>query len=69
MQAWPLYCANIYNVDLILIDYLSIILTATLASVGTAGVPGWNNVRYGTNKVGLPLEVPLSLGLIDYLIC
>ena len=35
-----IFIANIYNIDLLLSDYLSIILTATLASVGTAGVPG-----------------------------
>ena len=48
----------IYNVDLILIDYLSIILTATLASVGTAGVPGVGIIMLGMvlNQVGLPLE-------------
>ena len=33
-----IFIANIYNIDLLLSDYLSIILTATLASVGTAGV-------------------------------
>ena len=67
-----IFIANIYNVDLIFIDYLSIILTATLASVGTAGVPGVGIIMLGMvlTQVGLPLEEsPLSLELIDYLIC
>ena len=53
-----IFIANIYNVDLILIDYLSIILTATLASVGTAGVPGVGIIMLGMvlTQVGLPLE-------------
>ena len=53
-----IFIANIYNVDLIFIDYLSIILTATLASVGTAGVPGVGIIMLGMvlTQVGLPLE-------------
>ena len=34
------FIANAYNIDLSTLDYLMVILTATLASVGTAGVPG-----------------------------
>ena len=53
-----IFIANIYNIDLLLSDYLSIILTATLASVGTAGVPGVGIIMLGMvlNQVGLPLE-------------
>ena len=53
-----IFIANIYNSDLLLSDYLSIILTATLASVGTAGVPGVGIIMLGMvlNQVGLPLE-------------
>ena len=53
-----IFIANIYNIDLLLSDYLSIILTATLASVGTAGVPGVGIIMLWMvlNQVGLPLE-------------
>ena len=53
-----IFIANIYNIELLLSDYLSIILTATLASVGTAGVPGVGIIMLGMvlNQVGLPLE-------------
>ena len=53
-----IFIANIYNVDLFLADYLSIILTATLASIGTAGVPGVgiNMLGMVLTQVGLPLE-------------
>ena len=61
-----IFIANIYNVDLLLIDYLSIILTATLASVGTAGVPGVGIIMLGMvlTQVGLPLEgVAIVIGV------
>lgn len=61
-----IFIANIYNVDLIFIDYLSIILTATLASVGTAGVPGVGIIMLGMvlTQVGLPLEgVAIVIGV------
>lgn len=35
-----LFIAQLYGVDLTLMDQLTIVLTATLASIGTAGVPG-----------------------------
>ena len=52
-----IFIANIYNIDL-LSDYLSIIITATLASVGTAGVQIVGIIMLGMvlNQVGLPLE-------------
>ena len=34
------FLANTYGIDLNFADYLSVILVATLASIGTAGVPG-----------------------------
>uniref|UniRef100_UPI003D0BDEFE dicarboxylate/amino acid:cation symporter n=1 Tax=Pseudoalteromonas sp. TaxID=53249 RepID=UPI003D0BDEFE len=39
-------------------DYLMVILTATLASVGTAGVPGVGLIMLAMvlNQVGLPVE-------------
>ncbi len=52
------FIANIYSQNLFLIDYLTIILTATLASIGTAGVPGVGLIMLGMvlTQVGLPLE-------------
>ena len=52
------FIANIYGIDLILTDFISIIITATLASVGTAGVPGVGMIMLGMvlTQVGLPLE-------------
>ena len=35
-----IFIAQIYGIDLSFADQLTIVLTATLASIGTAGVPG-----------------------------
>ncbi len=53
-----IFIANIYGIDLIFTDFVSIIITATLASVGTAGVPGVGMIMLGMvlTQVGLPLE-------------
>ena len=53
-----IFIANIYNIELLLTDFISIILTATLASIGTAGVPGVGIIMLGMvlTQVGLPLE-------------
>ena len=53
-----IFIANIYNQNLFLSDFLTIILTATLASIGTAGVPGVGLIMLGMvlTQVGLPLE-------------
>ncbi len=52
------FIAQAFNVDLSIADYLTVILTATLASVGTAGVPGVGLVMLAMvlDQVGLPLE-------------
>lgn len=60
------FIAQAFNVDLTLMDYLSVILTATLASIGTAGVPGVGLVMLAMvlNQVGLPLEgIALIMGV------
>ena len=53
-----IFIANIYSQDLFLTDFLTIILTATLASIGTAGVPGVGLIMLGMvlTQVGLPME-------------
>ena len=53
-----IFIANFYGIELIFTDFLTIILTAALASIGTAGVPGVGMIMLGMvlNQVGLPLE-------------
>lgn len=57
------FIAQAFNVDLGLADYLIVILTATLASIGTAGVPGVGLIMLTMvlQQVGLPLE---GIGII-----
>ena len=58
-----LFIAQIYNIELGLNDMMTIVLTATLASIGTAGVPGVGMIMLSMvlQSVGLPLE---GIGLI-----
>ena len=61
-----MFIANVYGVDLTLTQYLMVILTATLASIGTAAVPGVGLVMLTMvlNQVGLPVEgVALIIGV------
>lgn len=57
------FVAQVYQVPLGLTDYLMVILTATLASIGTAGVPGVGLVMLAMvfKQVNLPVE---GIGLI-----
>ena len=60
------FIAQAFAVDLTVGDYLMVILTATLASIGTAGVPGVGLVMLAMvlNQVGLPVEgIALILGV------
>jgi len=60
------FIAQAFGVDLSVTDYLMVILTATLASIGTAGVPGVGLVMLAMvlNQVGLPVEgIALILGV------
>lgn len=52
------FIAQAFNVDIGLSGYLMVILTATLASIGTAGVPGVGLVTLAMvlQSVGLPIE-------------
>lgn len=52
------FIAQIYGIDLSITAQLTIILTATLASIGTAGVPGAGMIMLGMvlQSVGLPIE-------------
>jgi Na+/H+-dicarboxylate symporter len=57
------FISQVYGIDLSISDYLMVILTATLASIGTAGVPGVGLVMLAMvlTSVGLPVE---GIGLI-----
>ena len=60
------FLANTYGVDLNLSDFISVILIATLASIGTAGVPGVGLIMLTMvlNQVGLPVEgIALIIGI------
>jgi Na+/H+-dicarboxylate symporter len=60
------FIAQAYAIDLAATDCLMIIVTATLASIGTAGVPGVGLVMLAMvlNQVGLPVEgIALILGV------
>lgn len=53
-----IFIAQIFGFDLTIAQQLTIILTATLASIGTAGVPGSGMIMLAMvlESVGLPLE-------------
>lgn len=57
------FIAQAYGIDLSLSDYATVVVTATLASIGTAGVPGVGLVMLSMvlQQVGLPVE---GIGLI-----
>jgi Na+/H+-dicarboxylate symporter len=57
------FIAQAYNIGLGIEGYLTVVLTATLASIGTAAVPGVGLVMLVMvlNQVGLPVE---GIGLI-----
>ncbi len=60
------FIANVYGVDLGVTQYLMVVLTATLASIGTAAVPGVGLVMLTMvlHQVGLPVEgIALIIGV------
>ena len=60
------FIAQFYGISLGLDDYLLVILTATMASIGTAGVPGVGLVMLALvlQQVGLPVEgIALIIGV------
>jgi len=61
-----IFIANVYHIDLTMGDFLAVVLTATLASIGTAGVPGVGLVMLAMvlKQVGLPVEgIALIIGV------
>ncbi len=60
------FIAQVYGIDLALADYLTVILTATLASIGTAAVPGVGLITLAMvlSQAGLPVEgIALIIGV------
>ncbi len=60
------FIAAVYGIDLSTGDYLAIVLTGTLASIGTAGVPGVGLVMLSMVlvQVGVPVEgIALIIGV------
>jgi Na+/H+-dicarboxylate symporter len=65
-----IFIANVYGMDLTLLDQLTIIFTATLASIGTAGAPqvGIIMLTLVLQSIGIPLEgIALILGVERFL--
>lgn len=62
-----LFIAQVYGVDLTSGQMLTVILTGTLASIGTAGVPGAGFIMLTMilTAVGLPLEASALIAGID----
>lgn len=62
-----LFIAQAYGIDLTMGNYMTIILTSTLASIGSAGVPGAGLIMLTLvlNSVGLPIEGIALIAGID----
>ncbi len=60
------FTAQLFGMQLGIVEYLTVIATATLASIGTAGVPsvGLITLSMVFNSIGLPLEgIALIMGI------
>ena len=59
--------ANLVGVDLTLVDYIKVVTTATLASIGAAGVPGVALIMMSMvfASIGLPLEAIAIIAGVD----
>lgn len=64
------FIANVYHIDIGLTGYLTVIFMATLASIGTAGVPGVGVITLTMvlNQVGLPAEAVALIISVDRII-
>lgn len=61
-----IFIANAYGIDLTASDFMTVILTATIASVGTAGIPsvGLITLSMVLESVGLPVEgIAIIMGI------
>ncbi|WP_281175789.1 dicarboxylate/amino acid:cation symporter [Catenovulum maritimum] len=60
------FIAQVFAIDLSMADYVAVLLTATLASIGAAGVPGVGLILLAMvfQQVGLPVEgIALIIGV------
>lgn len=60
------FIAQVFGIELSILDYATVVVTATLASIGTAGVPGVGLIMLAMvlNQVGLPVEgIALIIGV------
>lgn len=60
------FIAQAYGIDIAIGGYVAVVLTATLASIGTAGVPGVGLITLSLvlQQVGLPVEgIALIIGV------
>ena len=64
------FIANVYHIDIGLTGYLTVIFMATLASIGTAGVPGVGVITLTMvlHQVGLPAEAVALIISVDRII-
>ncbi|MHB9029734.1 MAG: dicarboxylate/amino acid:cation symporter [Candidatus Latescibacterota bacterium] len=62
-----LFIAQVYGIELTFTHYVTIVISATLASIGTAGVPGAGMIMLSLvlSSVGLPLEGVALIAGID----
>jgi len=53
-----IFTATVFQIDLTLYDYIVLLITATIATIGTAGVPGTASITATVvlASIGLPLE-------------
>ena len=65
-----IFIAQVYGISLDMTDYLLIVITATVASIGTAGVPGSALIMLSVTLgvIGLPLEGIAFIAAIDRII-
>ena len=66
------FMAQIYGIDLDFVQQLTIVLTATLASIGTVGIPGAGIVMLAIvlDSVGVPLQgIGIILGVDRFWTC
>ena len=62
-----LFVAQVYGIDLTMGQQITVVMTATLASIGTAGVPGAGLIMLTMvlQSIGLPLEAVALVAGID----
>jgi Na+/H+-dicarboxylate symporter len=64
------FAANVVGVPLSFVEMVEIVIVGTLASIGTAGVPGAGIIMIATvfTQVGLPIETVALLTSIDAIV-